>query len=138
MPKRKGRPEKAKKDTPIEELDQEETLVHYNAVIVEELRSNMQLVLECVQANSQRLDSIETCLTALEQAVQANTQRLDSIETCLTALEQAVQANTQRLALVEQAIHVLKEDMLDMERRICSKINRIAERCDGFEARIGA
>jgi hypothetical protein len=124
MPKKKGRPDKARKDTPLEELDQKETLVHYNSVIVEELRSNMQLVLECVQANSQRL-------SAIEQIVQGNSQRL-------SALEQAVKANSQRLDVVERAIHALKEDVLDMERRICSKINRIAERCDGFEGRIGA
>ena len=93
---RKGRPDKARKDTPLEELDQKETLMHYNAVIVEELRSNMQLVLECVRSNSQRL------------------------------------------AIVEQAIHALKEDMLDMERRICSKINRMTERCQSHESRIGA
>ena len=80
---KKGRGREAKVNTPIEELDQKETLMHYNAVLIEEQNSKFQLVLERMDALSEQVD---------------------------------------------RKIEALRDDMLDMERRICSKINRITER----------
>ncbi len=118
----------ARMDTPVEQLGEKETLVHYNAVLLEDLKSTLQLVLEAVQANADRI-------TSLEQAVRANTDRI-------TSLEQAVRANTDRITTLENAVRGLKDDLLDMdrrmtdmERRICSRIDLIAERCDGYDRR---
>ena len=122
MKKKNRRAKEARADTPVKELTEKETLVHYNSVLAEDLNSKMQLVLECVQAMTQRFESVES--------------RLDSIENRLSIVGQVVQANSQRLSTVEHALRALKEDMLDMERRICSKINRIAERCESHECRL--
>ena len=117
MLKKRKRAKKAKVDTPVEELDEEESLVHYSSVLIEETNSRMKLVLEVMQVMSYRVDR-------LGQAVQANTERLDRIES--------------RVGTLESAFRGLKDDMLDMERRICSKLNRITERCESHDCRINA
>lgn len=83
-------------NTPIQNLEQKETMAHYNAVMLEDLHSKMDLLLEGFQANSERLTAVENGLRSLS------------------------------------------EDMIDMERRICSKINRITERCERHDCRLDA
>lgn len=103
MVKKKGSAKEAKVNTPIQNLDQKETLMHYNAVLIEEQNSKFQIVLE----------------------------RMD-------VLAAEVRENSKRLTTVEHAIRGLKDDMIDMERRICSKINRITDRCERHECRLNA
>lgn len=103
MSKKKGRPTEARVNTPIEELNTKETIMHYNAVLIEEQNSKFQLVLERIDVLSDKVDKFGN-----------------------------------RLTTVEQTIRGLKDDMIDMERRICSKINRLIERDDNHECRLAA
>jgi len=103
--------------TPVKELNEGDTIVHYNAVLIEDLNSKMQLVLECVQVMAERMEKLENRMEKLEN-------RMDGLEG--------------RVSTLEFAVRGLKDDMLDMERRICSKINRITERCQNHECRLGA
>ncbi len=110
MKKKNVRAKKARVDTPLEELNDKETLMHYNAVMMEEMNSKLQLVLEVVRSNSERLSTVENHLVGVEN----------------------------RLSTIELAFRGLKDDMLDMERRLSSKINRITERCGNHECRLTA
>ncbi|MFA4874601.1 MAG: hypothetical protein WC956_00235 [bacterium] len=121
MAKKKGVEKVARLDTPVEDLDEKETLMHYNAVLIEELNSKIQLILECVKASS---DELGGRISSLES-------RIINLETRVTNLEN-------RISTLELAFRNLKDDMLDMERRICSKINRVAERCENYECRLVA
>ena len=70
MVKKKG----AEKDAPVGKLDKKESLMHYNAVLIEELDSRMRLVLECVKASAE-----ETArrFTLLEKKLDQRTSTLE-------------------------------------------------------------
>lgn len=123
MTKRKTGSKGAKVNTPIAQLDKKETLMHYHAVILEDVHSKMQLVLEGLKANSDRLVHVESAIARLEEGYAK-----------IPLILEAVKANSDRLLTVESAVRGLKEDMLDMEHRLSSKINRITERFDHHEA----
>lgn len=114
-----------RKDTPIDELDQEGSLMHYNAVMLEEMNSRLKLVLEFVTALSEQVQQLSERVEQLAEQMKAQfeqvNQRMDRLE--------------QRMDLLEIAQQGLRNDMLDMEQRICSKINRLAE---GHERRFAA
>jgi hypothetical protein len=84
---------------------------------MEEQNSKFQLVLE-------RLDVLSGKVDGLTDRVDGLTDRVDRVEGRLTTLELAFRG--------------LKDDMIDMERRICSKINRLIERDDSHECRLAA
>lgn len=111
MSKKKGRAEEARVNTLIEELNTKETIMHYNAVLLEEQNSKFQLVLERMDALSEQVD-----------------RKIQAIDHKIEILSEKV----------DRKIEALRDDMLDMERRICSKINRLIERGDNHECRIAA
>lgn len=86
-------------DTPIDELGEKETIMHYNSVMIEELNSKMQLVLECVQASTKQLDDkIESVRSELLNKMEMlrlefcskfnrTTERFEDHERRITALE---------------------------------------------------
>ena len=94
---------KGRIDTPIDELEEKETIMHYNAVMIEELNSKIQLVLECVQASTKQLDDkieskVESLRTELLNKIEILrlefrfkfdriTERCESHDCRLTALE---------------------------------------------------
>ncbi len=118
---------KARVDTPVDKLNEKETLMHYNAVMMEDMNSKLQLVLEVVRSNSERLSIVEKSIRPIPAILER-----------LSTLEVAVRSNSERLSTFELVFRGLKDDMLDMERRICSKINRIVERCENHECRLTA
>lgn len=124
MPKRKGRAKEAKVDTPIQDLDQKETIMHYNAVLIEEQNSKFQLVLE-------RLEAVIDKVDGLAVDVRKNGEDVRELKT-------SHDVSNKRLSTLEHAFRCLKDDILDMERRICSKINHIAEHCERHECRLTA
>ena len=128
MSKKKGRAKEARVNTPIEELDQKETLMHYNAVLMEEQKSMLKLVLERMDVLTDRFDGLTDRVDGLTDRVdrgfKETNERFERVES--------------RLSTVELAFRGLKDDMIDMERRICSKINRVAERGDNHECRLSA
>ena len=117
--------------TPVKELNEGDTIVHYNAVLIEDLNSKMQLVLECVQVMAERMDKLESRMEKLESRMEKLENRMEKLENRMDGLEG-------RVSTVEFAVRGLKDDTLDMERRICSKINRITERCQNHERRFDA
>jgi len=86
-------------DTPVEKLGQRETMMHYNAVLIEELNSKMQLVIESMQASTKQLDdkmeAIKVDLTNKMEMVRLEviskinrfTERFDNLESRFAALE---------------------------------------------------
>ncbi len=105
--------------------------MHYNAVLIEDLNSKIQLILEgieCVKASNEELGRR---ISGLENRISGLETRVTSLETRVTNLEN-------RISTLELAFRSLKDDILDMERRICSKINRVAERCENYECRLVA
>ncbi len=156
---------RARLDTPVEKLGKKETLMHYNAILIEELNAKMQLVLECVKASHEETgrrfvsleEKFEQRFTALELALRVQKDDTDrrfasleeKFEQRFTALELALRVQKddtdrrfakfeQRFDTLELGLRSLKDDMADMERRLSSKINRIAERCENHECRLGA
>lgn len=111
MSKKKGRAKEARVNTPIGELDQKETLMHYNAVLSEEIRSKLDLVLESVEESRRETNG-----------------KIDSLREYVD----------RRFSTIELAFRGLKDDSIDMERRICSKLNRVIERTDNHEYRLTA
>ncbi len=99
-------------DTPIDELDARETMMHYNAVLMEDLRSKMDLVLENA-----------------EDATRGLSQKIDSLRCHMD----------QRFMLVEKAIRCNKDEIERL--RGCMgivevKLDRLAKRYDAHEGRI--
>ncbi|MFA4973782.1 MAG: hypothetical protein WC683_14315 [bacterium] len=117
MLKKKARAKEARVDTPVEELNQKETLMHYNAVLIEDQNSKFRLVLE-------RMDVLTT-------EVRENSRDMKALRT-------SHDESNMRLSNLELVFRGLKDDILDMERRICSKINRITERCEKHDCRLTA
>ncbi len=129
MQKKKGDANNARQDSPVKELDEKETLMHYNAVLIEELNSKMQLVLELVKASHEETGRR---FASMEEKFE---RRFATLELALRSFKDETD---KRFSAQELGFRGLKDDMADMERRICSKINRIAERCDNHECRLGA
>lgn len=113
---KKGRGREAKVNTPIGELDQKETLMHYNAVLMEEQSSMIKLILERMDGLREQVD-----------------QKTDSLRVKIDAFRSHTE---KRFSVIEHAVRGLKDDMIDMERRICSKLNRVAERGDNLSGSV--
>ncbi len=124
MKKKKDRAKKAQVDTPLDKLDEKETIMHYNAVLIEALRSEMKLVLERVDALDTKFESkIDTFKNELAS-------KIDFVKDALECKFE------RHFSTLESAIRGLKGDMLDMEQRLSSKINRIIDRCENHECRL--
>jgi len=127
--RKKVKTKEARVDTPIEELTQKETLMHYNAVLIEEQNSRFKLVMEGLEVLSGKFD-------ALNESVD---RRIGALDHKIDVLSESVDRKIGNLSeKVDLKIGCLRDDMLDMERRICSKLNRLIERSDNHEYRISA
>ena len=109
-------------NTPVEELDTKETIMHYNAVLLEEQNSKFQLVME-------RMDALDV---NVNKKIQTLSKQVDQK---ILALDHKIDVFGEKF---DRKIEVLRDDLLDMERRICSKINRITDRCERQECRMAA
>lgn len=108
MKKRKGKAPKSKKKleatimTPVAELLRSETNVHYNAVLIEEIRSSQKFIIEYVDgalsafraevnarfdALDKRLDSLLAYLSERQSDMHKAEPRLDNHDDRLAALE---------------------------------------------------
>ena len=142
MAKKKGRDAEAKVNTPVQDLDQKETLMHYNAVLMEEQKSMLKLVLERMDVLTDRFDGLTDRVDGLTDRVDGLTDRVDGltdrVDRGFKETNERFERVESRLSTMELAFRGLKDDMIDMERRICSKINRVAERGDNHECRLSA
>ncbi len=144
MPK-KGRAKEAKVNTPLEELSTKETLAHYNAVLMEEQNSKFALVLERLDVISGKFDALAERVDDLTHRVDVLTERVDALTYRVDVLTERVDVLTVRvdkiegrLSTLEFAFRGLKDDMVDMEQRLSSKLNRLIARSDNHECRISA
>jgi chromosome segregation ATPase len=107
---------KATKSTPVKDLNEEESLMHYNAVMAEELRSQMKLLMETVDG---RMSTFEQKIDGLRNEMNARFE----------IVEAAIKVNGQRITNVEAEIQ-------QMEGRLSKKIDTITKRIDNHEDRI--
>lgn len=93
---------KGRIDTPLDQLGEKDTIMHYNAVLIEEMNGQMKLVLEYVAAIAMRLDSVDARLDAMEH-------RLDAMDAHINARFDALEARVGRLEVAVLEIrHELK------------------------------
>ncbi len=100
----------ARADTPVDELGEKETLMHYNAVLLEDLKSKMELIIEWMQA-------IELRFNVTFEAID---KRFDAIDA--------------RFLTLEAAVRGLKGDIMILD----AKFDRLVPRVDNHEHRISA
>jgi peptidoglycan hydrolase CwlO-like protein len=116
-----GRPREASKpvDTPVDKLGEKDTIMHYNAVMLEDLKHQMQLVIEFMQTIKVELE-----------------QKIDALQ---NEMNQKFDALNYK---IDHKINDLEERLNrridDVEARLTLRIDRIADRLDGHESRLVA
>ncbi|MFH0799741.1 MAG: hypothetical protein V2A66_06125 [Pseudomonadota bacterium] len=102
--------------TPVARLGKEDTIAHYNAVLIEDLKSGMKQVIE----------GVEHTRVVLTEKIDSSEQRLSRR---LEAVEFAVTKHSGE-------IKDLRTEMHEMEGRLSAKIDGHAARLDDHETRI--
>ncbi|MFA4875256.1 MAG: hypothetical protein WC840_03450 [Candidatus Peribacteraceae bacterium] len=126
----------SRSDTPVGELGQKETLMHYNAVLIEDLTSKMQLVIESMQAMGSRID---TQFEDMESRINA---RFKDMESRINIQFRDIEARfgdlrkymDNRFLTLEGALRGVKGDILILD----SKFDRLCPRIDNHDQRIAA
>jgi vacuolar-type H+-ATPase subunit I/STV1 len=116
MKKKQGHGKKARTDTPVEELSKKDTIEHYNAIMIEEIRSVVRAELEGMHS---RMDSFEGRLESFRNEVNS---RFDLVET-------AIKCNS-------QAIRELRNDMDRRFSEMSDKMDHVIDRVDVHEERL--
>lgn len=144
MKGRQKRPGRARITTPLEALDEKDTIMHYNAVLIEDLRSGLKQVIEAVESlrvefrtemNDFRREVNERFST-LELAVRRNSQEIAELRQEVAKLWQAVAEIRQDIAELRQEMAGLRQEMHTMEGRLSERIDRHGPRLDDHERRI--
>ena len=103
-------------DTPLEQLGEKETLMHYNAVLMEDIKSKFDLMIEGAESMRVEFD-----------------QRLTAIKADFDSLRIYMD---RRFSMLEKALHSLKEDLIELEHRMNSRIDGVSDRCSKFDGRL--
>ena len=125
---------KARVDTSVEKLNKKDTIEHYNAVMLEDIKSGIKLIQEGVDSSHVELknelhefrDETRMRLTAVEFAVMKNSKDIKSLDQRFDGLDKKV----------DSVRTELKEDMVKMEKRLSDKIDGIVTHVDDHENRI--
>ncbi len=108
---------KGRIDTPTEELDEKDTIMHYNAVLLEELKSKMDFVIEFMTASVSQLN-----------------RKIDALDYKVDMM--AIEFDKKLLASEERLTRQFDAKLDAMEERLTARIDRIAIRLDDHEGRI--
>lgn len=130
--------------TPVENLSYEATLRHYNAILMEDINSKFNLVLESVQSfreeykreiqefrneTNQRFD-------VLELAVKDNTKQIKELKTDVGILKTDVAGLKTDVAELKQETQSIRTELRQVEGRLSQKIDKIASVVVNHETRI--
>lgn len=115
-------------------MDKERGPEHYNAILLEEVRSQMELVLEKVTGSEDRL------MTAIRELRIEHDQRFDVIEAVLRQHSQILQQHDrqfekigQRLDRVETQIVEMRQELSSTRQELSAKIDTTGVRLDHHE-----
>lgn len=141
--------------TPVSDLKGKEKLAHYNATLMEDIRSAMKQVIESVDSsNGQvrkemsefrvevngRFEIVEKAIKStnnkIDSANKSLTEKIDSVDKKLT--EKIDSVRTELKGEIAPVRTELKTDMKNMETRLSEKIDSIHTRIDDHDVRIGA
>lgn len=146
--------QKAKVRTPVEKLRGKETIEHYNAVLLEDIRSKMEQVIEGMEATK---DELKKEARHLEQHLTQEIELLKSVvhkhsgtlgipddsyvlvgnrikESNLQIVELRTEIKDMNEGLATKLVDV-KNDMNAMETRLSNKMDAIGTRIDDHEAK---
>ncbi|MFA4873916.1 MAG: hypothetical protein WC956_06385 [bacterium] len=104
-------------DTPVGELSEKDTIMHYNAVLLEELKSKMDFVIEFMQAS----------VSELNRKIDALNYKVDMM---------AIEFDKKLQALEERLTRRFDVKLDALEERLTARIDKIAVRLDDHEGRI--
>lgn len=132
---------KATVTTPVNELTREETIEHYNAVMIEEIRSTIRTELEGIHS---RMDSFERKMDSLEKRMDSFENRMDSLENRMDSfrievnnrfdmLEAAIKCNADGIRELRVDVNHLKNETTGIKDLLIHVIDRV----DDHEVRLG-
>lgn len=110
----KKKQSKAQVSTPVEQLTPEDSIAHYNAVMIEEIRSTVRTELEGLHT---KVDSLENKMGAFRCEVNA---RFDTVEAAIKVNAQGIRELQTRMNHVEHKIDRIIDRVDDHEERITS------------------
>lgn len=114
---------KAKIRTEIKDLNREDTIEHYNAVLLEQIDSKMSTVIEVMEATKTELK-----------------RDMNNLEKKLTQDNELIKGALRDLAgrqiATDKKVDILTSEMHEVETRLTGKIDKIGEKVDNHEGRI--
>lgn len=105
--------------TPVEQLGTDDTIQHYNAVLIEDMRSTVDTALEGVYA---RLDVLDDKITAFDTKLESFRK---DVEIQFEILGAEVRRNTQTINELRGVTHQLIETVDSHEERV-ERIEKIS------------
>ena len=146
--------------TPVAELTGEETLVHYNTILLEEVRSMMKFVLEALESLrsefhatleasrreiNQRLDVHEAVLRkhsddirGIKDDIRGIKADIEDIKIDIEGIKEDIQGHSNDIRGLKDDIQDMRSHMRGMETRLSEKIDRHGIILVDHEARIGS
>jgi hypothetical protein len=129
--------------TPFKDLKKEETIQHYNAVLFEDLKSKMELVIEGMETTKDELGremkGIECRLVKeielLKSVVHKHSDRFETVGNWYEIFSNRIKENN--LQIVELRTE-LKGDIDRLEKNLSDKIDTIGARLDDHESKPAA
>jgi len=119
---------------------------NYNAVLLEQLKSQMDLVIEGMHGTKEsltrRMDGFEERVNErfdiLEAVVRGHSAELQEIRSDMSGVKSEIHGLKSDMGGMKSEVHGLKSDMKSMEERLSDKIDRIGvnheERISALEA----
>jgi hypothetical protein len=112
MKKKQGHGKKARTDTPVEELSKKDTIEHYNAIMIEELNSKIDIVIDGLEATKRELrgeisafrTEVNNRFDMVEAAIKCNADGIRELKTILDRTIIRVDDHEERLERVEKAL----------------------------------
>ncbi len=123
--------------TPVKNLKKSETIAHYNAILIENIESNMKAVIESVEATESRLSNemsefrkeVNNRFEIVEGVLRIHSRDINELKTDVSGLKTDVSG-------LKTDVSGLKTEMHEMEQRLTEKIDKIVEKVDDHETRI--
>ncbi|MBI4224483.1 MAG: hypothetical protein HY609_06070 [Deltaproteobacteria bacterium] len=111
--------------------------LHYNAVLLEEIRSQMGAVIETVEVNNtqlnEKIDGVEKRLTdrieTVEAVVQSHSGQLTNIQKKLEEHDQRFEKIDQRFDRLENKVEIVETDVKEIKQ----KLNDVADKVERYD-----
>lgn len=130
---------KATIKTPVKDLKGGETIEHYNAVLLEDIRSKMDSAKVTLKDEMKNLEErltqeIELLKTVVHE--HSGGIRMESLH--LEMIRNNTKENNLQIVATNQKIGEISSNMQKMEENLANKIDKIGSSIDGHETRITA